>query len=210
MASTFGRVPAETAGAPDRLMCTTHTRQANKRLEELAAARAASGAAEASPALGAAKPTAAAAASASGSSSLDQAMSILGVSSAGTSSGPAPGTKLSGRQALMAWSRQAADGYPLAGGIEDFSNSWTDGMALCAVVHRYRPDLLPWSKVKACASNVERIQLAFDAARTHGIRPLIDADDLAAGGDEFSMITYLTEVYHQFSALPRGDGYTTA
>ena len=47
---------------------------------------------------------------------------------------------LTGVAALEEWCRRALDGS----GVElvNMTSSWRDGMAFCALVHRFRPDII--------------------------------------------------------------------
>ena len=49
-----------------------------------------------------------------------------------------------GAKALELWARRVTDGYPNVS-VRDMSSSWKDGLAFCAIVHKFRPDLLDFA-----------------------------------------------------------------
>uniref|UniRef100_A0A671DUP0 F-actin monooxygenase n=1 Tax=Rhinolophus ferrumequinum TaxID=59479 RepID=A0A671DUP0_RHIFE len=108
---------------------------------------------------------------------------------------------------LLGWCQRQTDGYA---GVEvtDLTTSWKSGLALCAIIHRYRPDLIDFDSLDE--QNVEKNnQLAFDIAEKElGISPIMTGKDMASVGepDKLSMVMYLTQFYEMFKdSLPSSD-----
>ncbi|KAM5174299.1 F-actin-monooxygenase MICAL3 isoform 16-T16 [Callospermophilus lateralis] len=100
---------------------------------------------------------------------------------------------------LLSWCQRQTDGY--AGvNVTDLTMSWKSGLALCAIIHRYRPDLIDFDSLDE--QNVEKNnQLAFDIAEKElGISPIMTGKDMASVGepDKLSMVMYLTQFYEMF------------
>ncbi|XP_069862219.1 F-actin-monooxygenase MICAL3-like isoform X13 [Dipodomys merriami] len=100
---------------------------------------------------------------------------------------------------LLGWCQRQTDGY--AGvNVTDLTMSWKSGLALCAIIHRYRPDLIDFDSLDE--QNVEKNnQLAFDIAEKElGIPPIMTGKDMASVGapDKLSMVMYLTQFYEMF------------
>lgn len=53
---------------------------------------------------------------------------------------------LSAKDALLQWARQITAGYPNVN-VTNFTGSWKDGLAFCAILHYFRPGLVNWEKV---------------------------------------------------------------
>jgi Ca2+-binding EF-hand superfamily protein len=111
---------------------------------------------------------------------------------------------MTAKEGLLLWVRKKTAGYNHVDppGVRDFSQSWKSGMALCALIHRHRPNLIPYDTLdpKNAAHNLE---LAFSVAEKDlGIARLLDVADLTAveRPDERSVMTYISEFFHRFAS----------
>jgi Calponin homology (CH) domain len=109
---------------------------------------------------------------------------------------------LTAKEGLLLWCQRRTAPYASDFKIKEFTFSWQDGLALCGLIHRHRPDLLDYYKLdkKQKAANT---QLAMDIAEQHlGIAKLLDVEDLVgvAKPDERSVMTYVAQYFHAFSA----------
>ncbi|KAM6321645.1 F-actin-monooxygenase MICAL3 isoform 4-T4 [Aegotheles albertisi] len=108
---------------------------------------------------------------------------------------------------LFSWCQRQTDGY--AGvNVTDLTMSWKSGLALCAIIHRYRPDLIDFDSLDE--HNVEKNnQMAFDIAeKEFGISPIMTGKEMASveEPDKLSMVMYLTQFYEMFKdTIPSSD-----
>lgn len=107
--------------------------------------------------------------------------------------------QLSAKEALLLWCQKKTAGYKDVK-VDNFTWSFQDGLALCALINRHRPDLLDFSKLNK-ENKAQNLQLAFDVAeRDLGIPKLLDVEDMVdIKPDERSVITYVSQYYHVFS-----------
>ncbi|KAG7470399.1 spectrin beta chain, non-erythrocytic 1 isoform X2 [Solea senegalensis] len=109
--------------------------------------------------------------------------------------------KKSAKDALLLWCQMKTAGYPNVN-IHNFSTSWRDGMAFNALIHKHRPDLIDFDKLKKSNAHYN-LQNAFNLAEQHlGLTRLLDPEDISVDHpDEKSIITYVVTYYHYFSKM---------
>ncbi|KAM7414000.1 hypothetical protein PAMA_019021 [Pampus argenteus] len=104
---------------------------------------------------------------------------------------------------LLTWCQKQTQGYR---GIDitNLTSSWRNGLALCALIHRHRPELIDYDSL-----NEEDVggnnQLAFDVAEQQlGIQPVTTGKEMAAEAepDKLLMVLYLSKFYEAFRNSP--------
>ncbi|XP_058129555.1 cytospin-A [Anopheles ziemanni] len=102
------------------------------------------------------------------------------------------------RNALLKWCQNKTVGYRNID-ITNFSSSWNDGLALCAIMHTYLPDRVPYDKLN---QNDKRrnFSLAFAAAESVGIQTSLNIDEmcLQERPDWQQVMGYVTAIYKHF------------
>ena len=111
---------------------------------------------------------------------------------------------LSAKEGLLLWCRRKTEPYDNVD-IKDFTNSWQDGLAFCALIHRHRPDLIDYHSLNS-NDKLGNLNLAFDVAKEHlDVARLLDAEDIVntPKPDERSIMTYVAQLYQVFSSLDK-------
>lgn len=111
---------------------------------------------------------------------------------------------MTAKEGLLLWCQRKTACYE---GVEvkDFSASWNDGLAFCALLDIHRPDLIDFDTLDK-SDHRGNMQLAFDiATKEIGIPDLLDVEDVAdvPRPDERSLMTYIAYWFHAFSAMEK-------
>ncbi|NWS11466.1 SMTL2 protein, partial [Pachyramphus minor] len=101
------------------------------------------------------------------------------------------------KQILLDWCRSKTIGYKHID-LQNFSSSWNDGMAFCALVHSFFPEAFDYNKLDP-ANRKQNFELAFTMAEkmAHCDR-LIEVDDMLMMGhkpDPMCVFTYVQSLY---------------
>ncbi|XP_024235628.1 protein-methionine sulfoxide oxidase mical3a isoform X25 [Oncorhynchus tshawytscha] len=109
---------------------------------------------------------------------------------------------------LLNWCQRQTEGYRKVS-VTDLTMSWKSGMALCSLIHRYRPDLIDFDSLDE-RDQQKNNQLGFDVAeREFGISPCMTGKEMSqvSEPDKLSMVMYLSQFYEMFKdTVPPGAG----
>ncbi|XP_069070760.1 smoothelin isoform X2 [Pleurodeles waltl] len=100
------------------------------------------------------------------------------------------------KQMLLDWCKAKTRGYENVN-IQNFSSSWSDGMAFCALVHNFFPEAFDFSDLNP-QNRRKNFDLAFSTAEKHAECPqLLDVDDMVRmrEPDWKCVYTYIQEFY---------------
>ncbi|KAM7015530.1 F-actin-monooxygenase mical2b isoform 6-T6 [Tautogolabrus adspersus] len=104
---------------------------------------------------------------------------------------------------LLTWCQKQTDGYKNVK-ITDLTSSWKNGIALCALIHRFKPQLIDFDSLNE-EDHATNLQLAFDVGeREFGIKSFTAVKELGVDQelDKTRMIIYLSKYYELFRGTP--------
>ncbi|XP_043389370.1 F-actin-monooxygenase MICAL1 isoform X5 [Chelonia mydas] len=107
---------------------------------------------------------------------------------------------------LLSWCQTHTAGYRGVT-VTDFTHSWKSGLALCALIHRFRPNLLDFNSLDQ-HSPIKNNQMALDIAEQElGIQPVLSSTEMAsvAEPNQLGLITYLSQFYEAFKSSASED-----
>eukprot|EP01089_Gocevia_fonbrunei_P006944 TRINITY_DN1795_c0_g2_i2.p1 TRINITY_DN1795_c0_g2~~TRINITY_DN1795_c0_g2_i2.p1 ORF type:complete len:267 (-),score=65.02 TRINITY_DN1795_c0_g2_i2:5-805(-) len=104
----------------------------------------------------------------------------------------------SGSDALLEWAKRKANPYDNVT-VNDFSESWRDGLAFAAIVHSFFPEDLDFSSLTP-TEPAKNLHIAFEAAEKRGVPKLVEPDDMLdlPKPDRFVVMTYVSQLYQVF------------
>lgn len=111
---------------------------------------------------------------------------------------------LSAKQGLLLWCQKKTKGYRDVD-VKDFQDSFKDGLAFCALIHKHRPDLIDYDSLSK-ENPRENLDQAFEVAEKNlGVPKLLDTEDMLSlpRPDERSVMTYCAALYKVFSAYDK-------
>ncbi|XP_075564316.1 alpha-actinin-2 isoform X13 [Pelecanus crispus] len=112
----------------------------------------------------------------------------------------------SAKEGLLLWCQRKTAPYRNVN-IQNFHLSWKDGLGLCALIHRHRPDLIDYSKLNK-DDPIGNINLAMEIAEKHlDIPKMLDAEDVVntTRPDERAIMTYVSCYYHAFAGAQKAE-----
>ncbi|XP_052000802.1 uncharacterized protein LOC127656479 isoform X3 [Xyrauchen texanus] len=106
---------------------------------------------------------------------------------------------VSSSQSLLDWCQKVTEGYKSVK-ITNFSTSWRNGLAFCAILHHFHPDKVNYEMLDPYDIK-HNSKKAFDGFAALGISRLIEPSDmvLLAVPDRLIVMTYLNQIRTYFT-----------
>uniref|UniRef100_A0A8C6Y318 Actinin alpha 4 n=1 Tax=Naja naja TaxID=35670 RepID=A0A8C6Y318_NAJNA len=110
----------------------------------------------------------------------------------------------SAKEGLLLWCQRKTAPYKNVN-VQNFHISWKDGLAFNALIHRHRPELIEYDKLRK-DDPVTNLNNAFEVAEKYlDIPKMLDAEDIVGTlrPDEKAIMTYVSCFYHAFSGAQK-------
>ncbi|XP_058161176.1 EH domain-binding protein 1-like protein 1 isoform X11 [Dasypus novemcinctus] len=111
-----------------------------------------------------------------------------------TSPAPASPALVSSSQSLLEWCQEVTAGYSGVR-VTNFTTSWRNGLAFCAILHRFYPDKIDYTTLDPLNIKQNNKQ-AFDGFAALGVSRLLEPADmvLLSVPDKLIVMTYLCQI----------------
>ncbi|XP_044144753.1 EH domain-binding protein 1 isoform X1 [Bufo gargarizans] len=111
---------------------------------------------------------------------------------------PILGRQPNASQSLLAWCKEVTKSYRGVK-ITNFTTSWRNGLAFCAILNYFRPDLIDYKSLNP-QDIKENNKKAYDGFASIGISRLLEPSDmvLLAIPDKLTVMTYLYQIRAHF------------
>uniref|UniRef100_A0A6Q2ZIE5 Actinin, alpha 4 n=1 Tax=Esox lucius TaxID=8010 RepID=A0A6Q2ZIE5_ESOLU len=110
----------------------------------------------------------------------------------------------SAKEGLLLWCQRKTAPYKNVN-VQNFHISWKDGLAFNALIHRHRPELIDYDKLRK-DDPLTNLNNAFEVAEKYlDIPKMMDAEDIVGTlrPDEKAIMTYVSCFYHAFSGAQK-------
>ena len=117
---------------------------------------------------------------------------------------------LTGKRGLLEWAKRACKAQGVK--VSNFTTSWKDGRALCALIANFRGDLLTMDQVGPKSEAMDNTNKALTIGLEQlDIAIVMDAEDLCvAKPDEKSVVTMVAEWFKAFAGQMKSAAYLRA
>ncbi|XP_037373472.1 EH domain-binding protein 1-like protein 1 isoform X4 [Talpa occidentalis] len=111
-----------------------------------------------------------------------------------TSPASAPASLVSSSQSLLEWCQEVTAGYRGVR-VTNFTTSWRNGLAFCAILHRFYPEKIDFASLNPLNIKQNNKQ-AFDGFAALGVSRLLEPADmvLLSVPDKLIVMTYLCQI----------------
>ncbi|GAB1602202.1 uncharacterized protein LOC115224761 isoform X34 [Argonauta hians] len=109
------------------------------------------------------------------------------------------------KQMLLEWTKAMTQEYADKVVITNFSSSWSNGLAFCALIHHFYPEAFDFNALDP-KKRRHNFDLAFNTAEKYAdIAPLLDTDDMVrmAKPDWKCVFTYVQSFYRKLAKHER-------